>query len=82
MGAVLTLDLERALRLDACDEESPPARPRGRVTLDDVIVSAWEGVATHHDVRCPVCGGTMAARYSAVSVPVGGRCRDCGATLG
>ena len=32
-------------------------------TLEGVIVRAWEGLAAHRGVGCPVCGGRMAPRY-------------------
>jgi hypothetical protein len=56
--------------------------PRGRATLDDVLVAVWDGLAAHHSVACPVCSGSMAPRYGSGAQPVGGRCRRCGSTLG
>ena len=54
----------------------------GGPTLEGVIVRAWEGLAAHRGVGCPVCGGRMTPRYGASgSVPLGGRCADCGSTL-
>ena len=61
-------------------------RPRTtahRVTLEGAIARVWEDLVAHHVVGCPVCGGAMEPRYGASgSAPVGGRCRDCGSTLG
>jgi hypothetical protein len=57
-------------------------RSGGEVTLDDVVVGAWEGLLANHTVSCPVCSGALAPRYGAGSAPVGGRCTDCGSTLG
>lgn len=55
----------------------------GGPTLEGVIVGAWEGLAAHRGVGCPLCGGRMAPRYGASAMePVGGRCADCGTTLG
>lgn len=55
----------------------------GGPTLEGVIAGAWEGLAAHRDVGCPVCGGRMAPRYGAAGMaPVGGRCQDCGSALG
>ncbi|MEY2434744.1 MAG: hypothetical protein QOC92_4469 [Acidimicrobiaceae bacterium] len=63
--------------------DRPPAREAGRATLEGAIVRAWEGLTAHHGVSCLVCGGHMAPRYGASGVaPVGGRCADCGSTLG
>ena len=54
---------------------------RGRVTLDQVLSAAWDGLAAHHSVTCPVCSGSMAPRYGSGAKPVGGRCTRCGSTL-
>ena len=49
----------------------------GEPTLDAVLSGAWEGLAAHKSVSCPVCGGEMKPEYSALALPIGGRCRDC-----
>ena len=59
----------------------PRMQPTGR-TLDDVLSAAWDGLAAHHAVTCPVCTGSMAPRYGSGAKPVGGRCGRCGSTLG
>jgi hypothetical protein len=51
-------------------------------TLDDLLSAAWEGLAGHQSVTCPVCSGSMAPRYGSGANPVGGRCKRCGSTLG
>jgi hypothetical protein len=62
---------------------APPRPPRsGGATLDDIVVGAWEGLAAHRPVACPVCGGSMAPRYGSAAEPVGGRCGRCGSSLG
>jgi hypothetical protein len=63
---------------------APPAAnaPGARPTLDDVLTAAWDGLAGHHSVTCPVCTGPMAPRYGSGAKPVGGRCTRCGSTLG
>jgi hypothetical protein len=64
----------------------------GEPTLDEVIVSAWEGLTAHRPVECPVCRGEMepecSAQGAASSIgrraghaPEGGRCTSCGARL-
>jgi len=57
-------------------------RPGGELTLDEMLVVAWEGVTAHHQASCPVCRGAMVPRYAAAGPEsLGGRCRDCGSTL-
>lgn len=53
-------------------------------TLEDVLASAWEDLATSSRTECPVCGGTMAAAgtVTALHAPSsGGRCGDCGSEM-
>jgi len=97
---VLTLDLwldERAAILgDDAVSESTEHGGRGRLTLDDVVVGVWEGLAAARPAPCPVCGGTMAPAGGRVfggsplvsgagptggSGWAGGRCEDCGSML-
>jgi hypothetical protein len=92
MSGTLTLDL--GLDLDrpapeapawrrAPQEPTPPAAgPRERPTLDDVVVGAWEGLLAHRPAGCPVCGSALLPRPGSGAAAVGGRCRDCGTTLG
>jgi hypothetical protein len=61
---------------------APAPRSQAPRTLDDLISGAWEDLATHRTVACPVCTGPMAPRYGSGARPVGGRCRRCGSTLG
>jgi hypothetical protein len=67
------------------DGASPSTRAgsHGGLTLDDLIIGVWEGLAVRESVRCPACGGTMVSRSAAVGGVSGheGDCRDCGATL-
>ena len=58
-------------------EEGEPRGP----TLDDLLVEVWEGLAADRSARCPVCNGTLEARYGAGPAPVAARCRDCGSEL-
>ncbi|HET9075120.1 MAG TPA: hypothetical protein VFN48_11110 [Solirubrobacteraceae bacterium] len=67
----------------------------GERTLEDILLGAWEGLAAHHAVRCPVCRGDMVpsasasasarararARASVGRPAVAGRCEDCGTRL-
>jgi hypothetical protein len=63
---------------------SSASASRGRAdrTLDHVLSAAWEGLAAHHSVTCPICSGSMVPRYGSGAKPVGGRCKRCGSTLG
>jgi hypothetical protein len=62
-----------------------PARadaPHHGDTLDHLISTVWDELTAHRTVSCPVCHGHMAPRYGSGAVPVGGRCRRCGSSLG
>jgi hypothetical protein len=79
-----TAVLDRPVARTAARTAPPRTRTRdGGPTLEGVIAGAWEGLASHRGVGCPLCGGTMVPRYGASGLePVGGRCGDCGTTLG
>jgi hypothetical protein len=51
-------------------------------TLDRLVVSSWERLVNHAEASCLLCGGTMEPRYGSRAASIGGRCRDCGTTLG
>jgi hypothetical protein len=51
-------------------------------TLEAAVSGAWEVLVAHRVVSCVVCGGAMAPRYGAAGTPLGGRCADCGSSLG
>jgi hypothetical protein len=70
-------------RVDAGERSSslPVAAGSGE-TLDRLVVTSWERLASRADAPCLVCGGTMEPAYGTQAVPIGGRCRDCGTTLG
>jgi hypothetical protein len=53
----------------------------GEPTLDELIAGVWEGLAAHHAVACPVCGGEMRPGYGAHARPIGGRCHSCDTVL-
>jgi hypothetical protein len=50
-------------------------------TLDDRVVTLWEGIGAHRTMSCPVCGGEMKPAYGAHARAIGGKCADCGSTL-
>jgi hypothetical protein len=56
----------------------------GRLTLDELITSVWEGLAVRGTVSCPVCAGPMASgageRADDGESPFG-ICFECGARL-
>jgi hypothetical protein len=54
----------------------------GEPTLDDLLAGVWEGLSVRRAVRCPVCTGEMEPTVASRAGSLGGRCRDCGATLG
>jgi DnaJ-class molecular chaperone len=54
----------------------------GRLTLDDLIVGVWEGLAVRATVRCPVCAGSMASSpHEHAEDTLVGACTNCGARL-
>ncbi len=53
----------------------------GEPTLDELLSGAWEGLAAHRSVSCPVCGQGMKPVYGAHALPIGGRCGACAAEL-
>jgi hypothetical protein len=88
-----TLLLERSPALDKGFERDAPFRldgalfagttdAHGRLTLDELITGAWEGLAVRGTVACPVCAGTMLARSTEHGgEPPEGTCQDCGSRL-
>jgi hypothetical protein len=63
-------------------DNDPHRRQPTGAKLDHMLTAAWDGLAAHHAVTCPVCSGSMAPRYGSGAKPVGGRCTRCGSTLG
>lgn len=53
----------------------------GEPTLDQLIVSVWEGLTANLTVACPACGGEMKPEYGTHTRPTGGRCTRCGSWL-
>jgi hypothetical protein len=78
-----TSDCDRARGAAAVDTVTPNlfTDPGGEPTLEDLITGVWEGLAAHHRVACPLCGGEMTAVFSAHARPVAGRCGDCATEL-
>jgi hypothetical protein len=58
------------------------ADAHGRLTLDDIITSVWEGLAVCATANCPVCASPMASRSAVVcgNAPAG-ECLSCGSRL-
>ena len=50
-------------------------------TLDELIVSAWDGLTARRMVVCPVCGSSMSPHVGALGQPIDGRCDDCDCRL-
>ena len=47
----------------------------GRLTLEQLLDSVWEGLHADGAAECPVCHGRIQRRQE------GGHCVDCGSTL-
>ena len=65
--------LERALFAGTADAH-------GRLTLDELITGAWEGLAVRGTVTCPVCAGPMTAHGLEGEAPTAA-CLGCGSQL-
>ncbi|MEO8689244.1 MAG: hypothetical protein ABI611_13635 [Solirubrobacteraceae bacterium] len=59
----------------------PPHMRTSALTLDALLVEAWNDVTTGTAAECPVCAGSMSPRWTAGAGVMGGRCEDCGTTL-
>jgi hypothetical protein len=71
------LDLPAAPEARAADE-----RPRGGLTLDDVLVGVWEGLSAGEEVTCPVCrSGALAHEPADGRRATIVRCSDCASRL-
>ena len=57
-------------------------RVEGEPTLDDLLAGVWEGLSARRAVRCPVCTGEMEPAETPDREVAGGRCTECGTTLG
>jgi hypothetical protein len=54
----------------------------GRLTLDELITSVWEGLAVRGTVSCPVCSGPMVTHsVDSDGERLTGTCIGCGASL-
>jgi hypothetical protein len=60
---------------------SGQADAHGRLTLDDLITSVWEGLAVRATVQCPVCAGPMASVPEISDGAPTAACLGCGSRL-
>jgi hypothetical protein len=62
---------------------APPCleRPGAGATLDDLLVTLWQGIDAHRTMECPVCAGEMRPAYGAHARAIGAKCVDCGSTV-
>ncbi len=54
----------------------PDAQAGGRLTLEQLLDSVWEGLRAGGTAECPVCDGPMQR-----TGPGGARCGRCGTTM-
>ena len=73
MSVTATATHSPELTNDAMTERSAPRlfEPKG-LTLEDMILGAWEDLRAGSSAECPVCGGKMRAASG---------CGNCGADL-
>ncbi len=68
-------------RLELVRESAEPrsaGAPLGKLTLDDVVSRAWEGLAAGLPVACPLCRSEMSVPLGG---PLSGTCTSCGTTI-
>ena len=53
----------------------------GRLTLDELITSVWEGLAVRGTVSCPICSRPMAKDRRDGDDALSGACLNCGARI-
>ena len=73
MSATATATHSPELASDATTERSAMRlfEPHG-LTLEDIVLGAWEDLVAGGPAECPVCGGSMRTA---------GGCQSCGADL-
>jgi hypothetical protein len=72
VSVTATTTLSPGLTIDATTERSARLfEPKG-LTLEDMILGAWEDLVAGSPAECPVCGGKMR---------VASGCDSCGADL-
>ena len=73
MSPTATATQSPELAIDAMTERSAMRlfEPKG-LTLEDVVLGAWEDLVAGSPAECPVCGGSMR---------ITGGCRSCGSDL-
>ena len=73
MSAVATS--ERTVLVDetpAAPRSAPRLFQPGEISLEDVVLGTWEGLARSGRAECPVCGGRIARETG---------CEGCGSEL-
>jgi hypothetical protein len=55
--------------------------PGDEPTLDDVVTTAWGGLALRGSSRCLVCGALATRSPASDSTADSGECPSCGSTL-
>ncbi len=71
------LECDTRLRLDVAGMNA-----NGRLTLDELITGAWESLAVHGVVECPVCATPMAlGSHGGGDDQQMGSCLGCGSEL-
>ena len=72
MSAAATATQSPELTIDATTERSARLFEPTGLTLEDMILGAWEDLVAGSPAECPVCGGKMRAASG---------CGGCGADL-
>ena len=72
MSSMATATHSHELTIDATTERSARLFEPHGLTLEDIVLGAWEDLVVGGPAECPVCGGSMRS--------VGG-CDSCGSDL-
>ena len=70
-----TLVEPRLLHAPSAARELDRRSGGGRLTLEQLLDSVWEGLHADGAAECPICRGPMSR------TPAGGSCASCGSTL-
>ncbi len=81
MSATAAMERPGQLSLEPAAGGAGDGEVGGEPTLEAVVSGAWEGLAAHAAVVCPVCGGRMEPGAGPGGRGARGRCARCSSEL-